>query len=564
MAAVASPAQAAPGAGVDSSPGVELTAGDVARYRRIFALQGDGDMTAADREIAGLTDDRLMGHVLFQRYMHPTAWRSKFAELSGWLDLYGDHPGAERIFALAERRRPGSAPAPSAPDPWSAPRAVALDSPGACLDARLDDGARTVANRTASLLRRDRPTQALERLEQPETRARLSDAQFDRLLADIAASYSFNGLYDRATELAESAAERSGTAAPRALWVAGLMAWRRDDHAAAADHFSAMAGADCASAWGRSAAAFWAARSHLRNGQPEAFVSYMEMAAGHRRTFYGLLARRALGLDLDFAPLQTVAAPAMLNALSHYPAGRRAIGLLQVGRADLAGEELFRIRPNADDRAALEGMIALAGQAEVPHLTLALAGHLPPGQVRDAALYPVAPWRPDGGFSIDRALVNAVIRQESAFDTAAISGAGARGLMQLMPATARYVDGGDRGRLLDPEENLRIGQAYIARLIDHPDVGPDLIRLIVAYNVGPGNLVRWIDEAGAGDDPLLFIESLPSGYARSYIERVLADYWIYRDRLGQPTPSLDRIASGRWPLYMRLDVGGEVASRGRH
>ena len=96
-----------------------LSQDDIDRYQRIFALQEDGDWGKADREIKSLQSDVLMGHVLYQRYMHPTAYRSKYSELRDWLAAYADHPGANRIYSLALRRKPAKASGPKAPG-WSA------------------------------------------------------------------------------------------------------------------------------------------------------------------------------------------------------------------------------------------------------------------------------------------------------------------------------------------------------------------------------------------------------------------------------------------------------------
>ena len=81
----------------------------------------------------------------------------------------------------------------------------------------------------------------------------------------------------------------------------------------------------------------------------------------------------------------------------------------------------------------------------------------------------------------------------------------------------------------------------------------DLFRLSVAYNAGPGNLGKWQRKMRHGDDPLLYIESLPSLESRLFVERVMANLWIYRQRLGQPTPTLSALAANRWPIYETLD-----------
>ena len=92
-----------------------LSEKDVAIYRRIFDLQKDGQWKKADKFIKSLNDRLLMGHVLYQRYMHPTKYRSRYVELKNWLKKYADHPGARRTYALAMRRKPHNWHAPQRP-----------------------------------------------------------------------------------------------------------------------------------------------------------------------------------------------------------------------------------------------------------------------------------------------------------------------------------------------------------------------------------------------------------------------------------------------------------------
>jgi soluble lytic murein transglycosylase len=204
--------------------------------------------------------------------------------------------------------------------------------------------------------------------------------------------------------------------------------------------------------------------------------------------------------------------------------------------------------------------MTVADRAGMPALAMRLHRKLfADGNGFAAAAYPTPPWEPEGGFQVDRALIYAVIRQESRFNPAARNGSGASGLMQLMPSTARFVADGSGhrlptdGLLLDPGLNLALGQQYLAMLLDDASVRGDLFRLAAAWNGGPGNLQKWRRETKYGDDPLLFIESIPSPETRVFIERMLANLWIYRERMGQPSPSLDALAAGQWPIYTPLD-----------
>ena len=93
-----------------------LSAEDQILYREVFAPQNDGNWPKADKLIARIENDILMGHVKYQRYMHPTKYRSRYTELSAWLNDYADHPGANRLYQLAKKRQ-GRARAPSRPVP---------------------------------------------------------------------------------------------------------------------------------------------------------------------------------------------------------------------------------------------------------------------------------------------------------------------------------------------------------------------------------------------------------------------------------------------------------------
>ncbi|HRQ61701.1 MAG TPA: transglycosylase SLT domain-containing protein, partial [Alphaproteobacteria bacterium] len=107
--------------------------------------------------------------------------------------------------------------------------------------------------------------------------------------------------------------------------------------------------------------------------------------------------------------------------------------------------------------------------------------------------------------------------------------------------------------LLEPGKNLDIGQDYILELFQRPAINGDLVKLLVAYNAGPTNLANWEDDVpGAKDDPLLYIESIPMAETRAYIEKVMANYWMYQRRSGLQTPSLDRLAQGLWVSYAAM------------
>jgi soluble lytic murein transglycosylase-like protein len=110
-----------------------------------------------------------------------------------------------------------------------------------------------------------------------------------------------------------------------------------------------------------------------------------------------------------------------------------------------------------------------------------------------------------------------------------------------------------RDALADPEVNMALAQQYITELMQNEHIKGSLVLIAAAYNCGPGAVQRWQADAQLRKDPLLFLESIPSHQTRTYTQRVLANYWMYRQRLGQPSPDLDALAAGEWPTYTALD-----------
>ncbi len=536
----------------------ELSDADVKRYKSIFAEQQKGRIAAADRLIRKLDNRLLMGHVLFERYMHPTAYRSKFRELRDWLKQYRDHPEAERIYRLALRRRPKAAHYP--PPPYRKLAIPGFQSPRPAKRKRAQAAgppkgrnARYLYDRIRKYVRKREAARAEKILNRADTKKYLSPRHFDEARGQVATAYFHLDKNQKAFDLATASAARSREKLYWPDWIAGLAAWRLHQFEAAALHFQAVHDARNAGRWKKSSAAFWLARSHLLSGRHDQVTRWLRRAAAHPLTFYGLIAARILGED---KPLNLAPPPlgeADLKRLMTSKAVRRAIALSEAGRHELADMELEAVYW-ASWPGIVPAMLGLTYRLNLPSLSYRIAARnrrrLPARY--DLALYPIPPWRPRSGFQINPALIYAFMRQESQFDPDAKSRAGARGLMQLMPTTARYISGEKhmrRDRLFDPGYNLELGQKYLRYLLANGMVKGNLFKLTVAYNAGPGNLQNWQKLVDVKDDPLMFAESLPSGETRVFIERVMANYWIYQLRMGRPAGSLDQVAAGAWPLY---------------
>lgn len=551
-----------------------LDPGDAALYRRVFALQVDGKWREADRLISRIGDEILMGHVLYQRYMHPTAYRSKYLELKEWMADYAAHPGARRIYNLAMRRRPANHKAPERPRSVALPDFETVEAEQD-EEANRDSGARfsyfqglssSKRSKTRRIQRQVRRwvqagsvTRSLDYLNRRDiTRTMGPRAKADSL-GIVARGYFRYHYDDKAVAVAAEAEALSDEAAGRAHWWGGLAAFRSGQYTRALQHFEALSKIDHMDREMRAAGAYWASRAAIRAREPRRVTALLKRAAEARHSFYGLMAMRALGidppLDWEIPRLNRTEADLILRI----PAARRSIALIEAGQIERADSELRRFAADLPPSMG-RTLLALADKAGLADLSYRLGRELgrKSGQYLDAALYPLPGWRPSDGFRVDRALIFAFARQESRFRASAKSRAGARGLMQLMPATASFIAkrrfrGAARNMLLEPSLNLSLGQKYIEHLFELPEIGGNLLYAMAAYNGGPGNLAKWRKKIDFAGDPLMFIESIPSRETRKYAEYVMANLWIYRHRLGQPSPSLDVLVGGDWPIYSPVD-----------
>ncbi|MDO8608486.1 MAG: lytic transglycosylase domain-containing protein [Phaeospirillum sp.] len=534
-----------------------LSTADADLYKRVLQLQAQGQMAAADRELGKVKDELLKGHALARRLMTPGV-KPKFQELRAWLTDYADLPQAETIHKLASASKGTKGLRPPVRGALKG-TIIDTEADGAVWEEfayNVEDSTAKVRAFKAKLrqaLRDDESSKAQAMLDSAEAQG-LSALEFDRLRLMVAADHFAGGRDEHAATLASASAERSGEQLTAAHWISGLAQWRLGKPELARRHFEETANAPEGQEWLASAGAFWAARANLVVKRPEAVNHWLEVAATSSRTFYGLLARTELGHKTQFSWETPPFTEGDSDLLMRVPAARRALGLLQLGDRQAAEDELRKLYPNTG-KAVRQSMLALAYAGQMPALALRLGGSLPRenGRLHDAAAFPMPEWTPQGGWQIDKALVYALVRQESSFNPSARSGAGAVGLMQLMPATAAAIAGGRQNRLTEPEINLGLGQRYVAKLLGDEPVTGNLMMMAAAYNAGPGNLSRWLQGIKHNDDPLLFAESLPSRETRAFVQRVMTSYWIYQSRLGHPPTSLDAIAGGEWPLYHGQD-----------
>jgi soluble lytic murein transglycosylase len=316
----------------------------------------------------------------------------------------------------------------------------------------------------------------------------------------------------------------------------------------------------------RAAAHFWAARAYMATGEPQKIDGHLKTAARSPETFYGLLALQRLGIKARPAPA------AGIGMVEQLPNIRAALALAEIGEKDLA-DDLFRHQARIGSPRDHAALAELAGRLELPSTQLWLAQHGPAGATTSiTARYPMPKtWRPEGGWRVDRSLVYAHALQESQFRSNVTSGAGAKGLMQVMPGTARDIArsrGTVLGSLANPSTNLEYGQTFIETIRDQDVTGGMLPKVIAAYNAGPTPVGVWNARTRDNGDPLLYIESIPYWETRAYVTIIMRNYWMYQIQAGDDTTSMSALSQGMWPRFpglpgarmVRLDRVGGVAS----
>ncbi len=532
-----------------------LAPSDAARLRRIFQHQARGDHGAAAEEIARLEDRRLLGHVLADAWSRPGGPEPSAQALLEWLAEYNDHPDARRLHERLVALLPPEV-RPPAPEVVRDPLTATPAEAGFAVAGGRGVGlARAVRERA-------RQGDAAGALAQIARIRGLSPAAAAAMRGEVA-QVLFQAAHDE--EAFRIAAEASAALPgdPEIAFTAGLAAWGLGRWDAALTHFERAARAEAAPAALRAGAAFWTARAAVRARRPAHYVPWMMQAAQEPRTFYGAVARRALGLSPGFAWTREVLGEAEAAMLAETAGGWRALALLQVGQSARAEAELRQLWARAQNNPALaRAMLVVASRANLNGLSTqaAAAAQGEDGKPRDYARYPLPALRPTGGFSVDPSLLYGIALQESRFEAGAISPAGARGLLQIMPATASFIAndpslaGEGRWRLHDPTYSMELGQRYLLHLARSEVTNGSLIRILAAYNAGPGNLSRWLPAQRHRDDPFLFIEAIPVDETRDYVRLVLANSWAYASRLGLPTPSLDALAAGRFPTFLGIET----------
>lgn len=351
--------------------------------------------------------------------------------------------------------------------------------------------------------------------------------------------------HQRAYDIAASHQLEEGSNFADLEWLSGYLALRfLDEPDLAVSHFKRFR-ARVATPISLGRAGYWLGRAHEAAGNSDLADMAYRFGAQYQTSFYGLLAAEAAGLPLSAELAGREAAPNLEDTSFRDSTVLEAALLLQAaGERDLAERFMTHLAESltAPEIATLGDLATTLGE---PHIALMIGKRAAQyGITVPRAYYPVVELGIDP-LPVSGALALAIARRESEFDPGVSSGVGARGLMQLMPATAKEVAGqldlpySPRRLFSDPSYNARLGTAYLAGL--ERRFGKNPILVAAGYNAGPSRPLRWMNERGdprdADVDVIDWIEHIPFDETRNYVMRVAESLPVYRARLsGQVEP----------------------------
>lgn len=322
-------------------------------------------------------------------------------------------------------------------------------------------------------------------------------------------------------------------------FTAGWIALRfLNDPATAARHF-ARVGADTENPTAKARGGYWQGRAAEALGHTQEAQTAYRAAAAHSTSYYGQLARARLGLTQ--LALRGAHAPAAGTERLEVV---RAIDLLYaLEEKDIAVPMLAELGERGDNPDAIAALAEIAGRnGDARGQLLIGKAALNAGLPFDHYAYPVIgiPAYQTIGPAVEKSIVYAIARQESAFNPTVVSSAKAMGLMQVTAGAGRQVAkkfgvGFDAKRLLsDPAYNVAFGAAELAELIEN--YRGSYILTFAAYNAGRGRIRQWLEKYGdpraPGADVVDWVERIPFSETRNYVQRILENLQVYRARFG--------------------------------
>ncbi|MCL2505565.1 MAG: lytic transglycosylase domain-containing protein [Alphaproteobacteria bacterium] len=479
-------------------------------YRTVFTLQKKGFFDKTSSIVSEVGNKGLIGHVLADKYLNS---QLSFSEASSWLHKYSYLPQANEIYQKASK--------------------LADFDKNSIRKPKSPSKSKNLANADSYSLR-------------PNSQLMTLSVSTDAPPLDVEET------------------ETNNLSSASAMWDKGLAAWKRKEFESASYTFSRLALYPNISDQVKARAGFWAYRSYERIRNKDKALYWLSFSSEFPNSFYGVMASHLLTKVAISKRTKNISilTESDINYLSAHPAGWRALALVQVGRPDLAEKELEQVLSSNPTPAVNSAAFALAEHAGIASILQRTSGLSKiAAQTNIDKAYPTPDWEPKSGWSVNPALIYAIVKQESVFKVGAVSPKGACGVMQIMPNTAKHIakkTGGSTNIACadynsNPEISLEMGQKYLRLLAADKTIGDNLLFLLAAYNAGPSKVANWIGSEPVSDS-LLFIESLPFRETRNYVKQVMLNYWVYGTKIdaSERSKQVDEIialARGKWPQH---------------
>ena len=517
-----------------------LSSKDIGLYKSIFNDYRNGNFDKGDKDIAKLDDLILMGHVQALKLLHPTAHRSSFLELRDWLSEYSDHYEARRIYKLGVRRMPDGAKKPKKNSYPLFDEIFQKDKSQETVSTKSNkifsnknySKKISIYNTVRSRVGRGWPTGALEYLNHHIKYFNQKEKSF--LLSKIANGYYLADLDDKAINVLNDEAFLSQPY-DEGLWIKGLSYYRKGKYQKASRQFLILSKISD-NKWLRDAGAYWSFLSSTKDANDEitlkASLEALNKSCKPSFNIYSILSCRILDKTIQDFEFNTSLMSSDLESFLNTKLGERIQALIEIDELPIAEIELNRLQNITNDRFK-RLILNFSIKNDLSSLQIKTAKYLFKDDAPIDFLYPTPKWIQDYNFNnIDPTIIISMIRQESQFSAFAKSGKSAYGLMQILPSTARMVNKKHKFKsnpriLYDPEINVETGSLYLQNLLSINYINGDLLKALISYNAGPGNLSKWMKKTTFNDDSFLLIESIPSRETRMFVERVLTNLVIY-------------------------------------
>lgn len=528
-------------------------------YKRILNYQKDGRWAEASKLEKNLNNNILLGYLEYDKLMHPNKYKASYNELVYWFETYTDYPPVlrRRVYSLLLKRLPKEI----SKNNFQKPKF------GKYLRGYGEDRRQQITynikkpikiklkKKIENYMMKSDHVSLTEYLKKNsfanEYSHRLIGRNIDKVFykGDLLNSLELYDFYKNTLNINNS----------NFLFKAGVNSYKLKQYKKSKNYFRSCTNhASNTDVWTKSSCLYWYSMLEKNTTKKK---KILKEAASFPRTIYGQLAIEKLNIPEPFiwGKKNNYKNIKVLKNLNNNNAFRRVIALSEIqlyNQADLEIRNIYSLISKSD----LKNLFFLSEKLNLAAVLMRLGSKFSKSDsnLYIRGLYPTPNWDLKDAFVVDKALLFALIRRESAFNFRAKSSKGARGLMQLMPRTASKLEKDHKLRYANKDNlysidlNLKIGQNFLKDLIYNANTKSSILDTLIAYNAGLSRLKSWKKNIKE-EDPIVFIESIPLKETRWFVKYILTDLWIYRDKLGQEKPSRSLLANKKKPLYKSLD-----------